>query len=301
MPDQKPSAPSAAVVVSATPLVAPGHKKTFEDWLTAVNFKEQLQVALPKHLNPDHFVRMVLTQTMKTPDLLKCTQESLFKCILDAAAAGLEIDGRRAHLIPFKNNQKRIVEATLIYDYKGLVELCFRSGLVSNVHADVVCENDVFDYDTGKIVQHKIDFRKPRGDVYAVYCLIRLKDGTEKAEVLGKAEVDAVRRRSKASGAGPWVTDYNEMAKKTAARRCLKWIPLSAEIREQIEKEEDFIDLVEKDGIQTVKTGLSAAVDGDPDKREPEGPPGDPAGEQGPQGQPGEPSRRNTRPMNALA
>jgi recombinational DNA repair protein RecT len=43
-------------------------------------------------------------------------------------------------------------------------------------------------------------------------------------------EVDAIRQRSKAASAGPWVTDFEEMAKKTVMRRLLKRAPMSVEL-----------------------------------------------------------------------
>lgn len=35
-----------------------------------------------------------------------------------------------------------------------------RSGTVSNIHADVVCDNDEFEYDRGELKRHKIDSRE---------------------------------------------------------------------------------------------------------------------------------------------
>ncbi len=149
---------------------------------------------------------------------------------------GLEPDGRRAHLIPFGR------ECTLVVDYRGKAELAMRSGLVANIHADVVCDNDVFIADTGR-VSHQVNYKEPRGEPYAVYCMVRFKDGSEKAEVLSKEEVELIRKRSKSANNGPWVTDWREMAKKSAAHRVFKWIPLSPEIREAMEKDEDVLDI----------------------------------------------------------
>jgi recombination protein RecT len=42
-------------------------------------------------------------------------------------------------------------------------------------------------------------------------------------------EIEAHKRRSKASTSGPWVTDYDEMAKKTVFRSLFKWLPISLE------------------------------------------------------------------------
>jgi recombination protein RecT len=201
-------------------------------------YKKQFALALPKHLKPERFIRIALTALTKNPKLGKCTQASLVSCLLDLSALGLEPDGRRAHLIPYMNNKTGELVCTLIVDYKGLVELAMNTKEVSNIHADVICENDIFEYNLGQIVRHEIDFHRDRGVMYAAYCIITMKDGTKKCEVMTKAEIDAIRERSKAGKDGPWVTDYNEMAKKTVFRRASKWIKLSPEVREKLEKDD---------------------------------------------------------------
>ena len=201
-------------------------------------YKDQFARALPKHLSPDRFVRCILTAITRTPKLADCDQASLFSALLTLSQLGIEPDGRRAHLIPFENRKRGCVECQLILDYKGVAELVMRSGIVSNLHADVVCENDVFEYDRGELKAHKIDFRKPRGAVYAVYALCRFKDGGEKCDVMTAEEVEAIRARSKAGNNGPWVTDWNEMSKKTVFKRLAKWLPISAEFRDAMEAED---------------------------------------------------------------
>lgn len=196
-------------------------------------FKAQVAKALPKHLTPDRFIRIACTAMLKTPKLMECTQTSVFNALLSLSQLGLEPDGRRAHLIPYGN------VCQLIVDYKGLVELAMRSGNVANIHADVVCDNDEFVYDRGQITKHAINFREKRGNVFAAYATVRFKDGTEKTEVMNKEEIEAIRKRSKAGNDGPWVTDWNEMAKKTVFRRLSKWITLSPEYHEILEKDFD--------------------------------------------------------------
>ncbi len=193
----------------------------------------QIALALPKHLTPERFARVALTIINKTPKLAACTPTSLLACIMDCASLGLEPDGRRVHLIPYGD------KCTMIIDYKGIVELVMRSGTVSNIHADVVCESDVFKYNLGQIIEHSIDFRKPRGEMYCAYVIITMKDGSTKCEAMTKEDIDSIRARSKASNSGPWVTDYNEMAKKTVFRRASKWVQLSPEIREKIENDDE--------------------------------------------------------------
>jgi len=207
--------------------------------LSGDKFKAAVQQALPKHLTPDRFIRVALTAMTRTPKLAECDQESFFAALLTLSQLGLEPDGRRAHLIPFENRKRNCVEVQLIVDYKGLSELAMRSGVVSNIHADVVCENDIFEVDRGEIKQHSIDFKRARGEVYAAYAICRFKDGSEKAEVMTREEIEAIRKRSRAGNAGPWVTDWSEMAKKTVFRRLSKWLPLSPEQRDIVEADDD--------------------------------------------------------------
>lgn len=246
-------AESAAIVAAPQQQVAnkPSPKKTFEQLVQSDHFKSQITAALPKHLTPERFVRVLMTATVKNPKLLECTQESLFKSIFDCAAAGLEIDGRRAHLVPLVNRKKpgAPLEANLWYDYKGIAELIMRSGAVSNIHADVVCDNDQFDYERGELRTHKIDFKKPRGEMYAAYCIIRMKDGTEKVEVMSKDEIDRIRNASMGKDAEPWSKHYNEQAKKTVFKRASKWVPLSPEVRDVIHSEDEIIDIAPKNVV----------------------------------------------------
>ena len=233
---------------------APVKPTTVKGWIETPAFRDQVARALPKHLTPDRFLRVALTALLKTPKLATCTPESVTQCLLSCSQMGLEPDGRRAHLIPYGN------ACTLIIDYKGIVELAMRSGLVANLHADTVCENDAFDYDRGELKLHKIDFRKPRGEVYAVYALARLKDGSEKCEVMTKDEVESIRKRSRAGTSGPWVTDWNEMAKKTVFKRLAKWITLSPEIRDQLAEEDAFEFPEEQISVRTRPANQAEAI-----------------------------------------
>lgn len=236
---------TSAPAVQGTASNSPAAPKTVKDWLETPSFKDAIAKALPKHMDPDRQVRVALTALTRTPLLAQCSPASLLRCMLDLSAAGLEPDGRRAHLIPYKNGRTGGYDCQLILDYKGKVELAMRSGSVSSIHADVVCDMDKFSADTG-MVKHTVDYRAPRGKPFAVYCVIHFKDGATKSEVMTRDDVEAIRKRSRAGGAGPWVTDWNEMAKKTVAHRALKWVPLSPEIRDLVERDDDVIDIDSK-------------------------------------------------------
>lgn len=235
---------------------------TLRGELEGASFREAVAKVLPKILTPERFVRVAITAMTRTPKLRECDRASFFSAMLSLAQTGLEPDGRRAHLIPFENRKRGVIECQLVIDYKGLVELAMRSGLLSYIHADVVCEGDVFEYSLGEIKAHvpwflRRDADRPKdpGEIFAAYALAKFKDGSAKAEVMSIHEVNAIRARSKAGQSGPWVSDFAEMAKKTAVRRLSKWLPLSPEYRDALE-----VDADERDGQRAVTRAEAGAA-----------------------------------------
>jgi recombination protein RecT len=202
----------------------------------------EITKVLPKHMKPERMLRVALTTINSNQKLLKCTQSSLLAALMRCSQAGLEPDGRMAHLIPFKD------QCQLIFDYKGLIDMVRRDGSVGDIHADVVYENDEFDYEYGDkaFIRHKPTLKGDRGKPYASYSYARLKDGKVTFEVLRWDEVMTIRDNSqgyKAFVAGyanssPWKTNESEMAKKTAFRRHTKWLPFSSEVREFMEDDD---------------------------------------------------------------
>lgn len=209
--------------------------KEIRDLIQSDVFKTQIALALPVHLTPDRFARIALTALTKTPKLLDCTKESLLRCLMDCSSLGLEPNGRDAHLIPYGN------VCTLIVDYKGLIALARRSGDVAIFRAELVKEFDTFAWDNSRVT-HGIDWRNDRGKTQAVYSYVKFADGNEDWEVMTLAEVEAIRKRSKSGNSGPWVSDFDEMAKKTAIRRHSKRLTLSPEFADALEKDDDKID-----------------------------------------------------------
>lgn len=231
------SSSNTAAVANTGPREVAKERRTINDLLQGPELKSAIKAALPRHLTPERFIRVALNATMRTPKLLKCSRDSFFKALLDLSSFGLEPDGRRAHLIPYGD------EVQLIIDYKGLVELVRRSGDVSYIHADVVYEGDEFDFAFGSqsFLKHRPNLESRGERVKCVYSFVKLKDGSEDFVVMNRGDVEKVRKRSKAATNGPWVTDWEEMAKKTVFRRHSKWLPLSPEVRDAVEHDDEFV------------------------------------------------------------
>lgn len=214
-------------------------RKDIRALIQSDSVKEQMKMVLPKHLTPDRMARVACTAILKTPKLTSCKPESLLQALMLCSQAGLEPDGRNAHLIPYGD------QVQVIFDWKGLVALARRNG-VQNIFADVVCANDVFKWvrtGDGLQFEHLVDWRSPRGEMYAAYCIWKDNDQFD-GEVMTKDEIEGIRKRSRAGSSGPWVTDFNEMAKKTVVRRASKKWPMDSEIADAMSREDDNIPTV---------------------------------------------------------
>ena len=190
--------------------------------------KPELARALPKHMNPDRLARIALTVVRQSPDLAKCTSESFLGALMTCSQLGLEPGPLgEAYIVKYGN------VATFIAGYRGFVKLAWQSGQISSIAAETVHEHDHFEVHYGserRIVHDRPPLGTKRGKALGWYALASFKGGGEAFVVMDRDEVDAIRKRSRASGNGPWVTDYDAMAKKTCVRQLAKWLPLSAEL-----------------------------------------------------------------------
>lgn len=198
---------------------------TFGQFLAAR--KGQLLSVLPKHLTPERVCRVALNTFNRTPALAKCDMVSVFQAVQQAAELGLEPGGAlsQCYLLPYGD------KCQLIVSYKGLIELARRSGEILSIEARVIHEHDEYDVEFGlhSDIKHRPCLKGDPGELVMVYAIARLKDGTIQTEVMTRADVESIRRRSRSGKSGPWVTDYEEMARKTVVRRLCKYLPISTE------------------------------------------------------------------------
>lgn len=222
-------------------------------------YADQIKVALPANVSmtPERFARIVMTETRKNPQLLRCDPRSLFGAVIQCAQLGLEPGGpmRQAYLVPYKS------ECQLILGYGGMVTLANRGGAVRNIMPRAVFKGDRFDYRFGldAALEHVPSGGADRSpsDMTHVYAVVVFNDGTKEFDVMTRAEVDAIKARSPAArrAGGPWDTDYVPMALKTVIRRVFKYIPVSAEVATVVGLDEH--------GEAGVSQGLGALIDGE--------------------------------------
>ena len=220
--------------------------------------KGEIARCLPKHLTPERMARIAMTELRKTPKLQECDPMSFIAAIMQASQLGLEpgILGS-CYLIPFNNDQTGKVECTFMPGYRGFLDLARRSGQIVSLVSRAVYSNDEFSYEFGlkENLIHK-PAMNDRGELVAVYAVALLKDGGHQFDVMSKKDVDIIKNQSKSKNKGPWVTHYEEMAKKTVLRKLFKWLPCSVEMQKAVS-----LDELQEAGIQNIKASASEEFD----------------------------------------
>lgn len=160
---------------------------------------------------------------------------SLAQAVASVAAIGLSLNPaeKQAYLIArnvkAENNrwQSRVF---LEPSYMGLCKLAVDSGSIKWVQAQCVYANDSFvDNGPGEKPTHQYNaFSSDRGDFVGVYCVAKTSDCDFLTTTMPADKIYSIRDRSEAykrSKSGPWVTDFEEMAKKSVIRQAFKMWP----------------------------------------------------------------------------
>ena len=133
-----------------------------------------------------------------------------------------------AYIVPFNNYKDGVkrMEASFIIGYKGMVQLCLRTGAYARVPDAVdVREGELVSYDrlTGDAEFHWIEDEDQREALpiigYAGY--FRLKNGAEKTIYMTVKQIEGhekKNRKGQSMGKG-WREDFDAMARKTVIRR----------------------------------------------------------------------------------
>jgi recombination protein RecT len=227
---------------TATEVQAPKKMTQLEGFKHSISKMEtEFKKVLPPNVTAEKFIRVVTTAVQKNPELLnaeKYDQKSLFMACTLAATDGLLPDGRESALVPFKGKVNYLPMVT------GILKKIRNSGELGSIAAHNVFENDQFKYyvdEKGEHLYHERNFKNP-GACILTYCLAITKDSNIYLEVMTTSEIEDVRKRSASGNSGPWVSDRGEMNKKTVLKRLSKRLPMSTDIEDSFERDQDYIE-----------------------------------------------------------
>lgn len=223
---------------------------------------------LPKHVDVERFEKSFMMAARDNTELMKCSPASLFSCITDAAAMGLELGGPMStcYMIPFRDSRKGTTEAQLVIGYKGMIELMRRSGDVDQIDFQCVYQGDKFKSllgdDAGIYHEPSDDCDRERKPITHCYVIIRLRNGAKQRLVWPASRINKHKEqfsRGWNRSDSPWQTHWETMAFKTMIRHMFGrgLIPVSAEVQRHIERDVDR--------LEQMATTVESAVEEIPD------------------------------------
>jgi recombination protein RecT len=191
-------------------------------------------------MNSDAFVRAILSEIGKSPDLMAADPKTLLGGVMLAAQLRLEIGSGLGefYLTPRKERGRQI--CLPIIGYQGFIKLALRSEFVSNVQAFLVRKGDQFSY--GANAERGMfydwvpqDFEETR-DWIGVVATAKMRAGGTTWVYLTRTQV--LDRRPSYWQSTPWKTNEDEMVKKTAVRALAKFLPKSTDLGRALEADE---------------------------------------------------------------
>lgn len=185
------------------------------------------------NITPEQFIESCLNSIRKTPKLLECDIKTLFGAMMCAAEVGLKPDTSDQHcfLIPRFSKKNNRLEANFELGYKGLIEIMYRNPKILKVFANAVYKNDSFDYGYGiePFLEHKPHRGEDRGELDAVYCVVKFDNQESIFTVVEKHELISIQNiSSNQSGSSAYNNGkdvFNFMQIKAAIKKISKLLP----------------------------------------------------------------------------
>ena len=177
------------------------------------------------------FISSIITLANSDSNLQKAAMEApmtVIQSALKAATFDLPIDPSLgfAYIVPFRNSKANRMEASFIIGYKGMIQLCLRTGAYARVPDAIdVREGELISYDrlTGDCEFKWVEDEEERNKLpiigYVGY--FRLKNGAEKTIYMSRKQIETHEKKNRKGnymGRG-WQDDFNAMAIKTVIRR----------------------------------------------------------------------------------
>lgn len=181
----------------------------------------------------------------KTPRLVECDFSSFINCLLQSAELGLFPGAmQECAYVPRINRRSGRIDANFEPMYQGLVKLAYNSGVVKSLSCDVAYEADEFEFELGtrQFLRHVPFHGDPaeRGARRCVYACVLTTFGEWQIRVVSMSFIEGIKARSAAARGNdsPWNNgedNYDAMARKTALKQALKFIPKSDKLATAIE------------------------------------------------------------------
>lgn len=201
------------------------------------------------------FISSVISAVNGNTMLQTADPQSILNSAVIAATLDLPINSNLglSAIVPYYDSKLRTTVAQFQLMYKGLIELCLRSGQFSSLIDEVVYEGQLVKKNkfTGEYIFDEDSKTSDKVIGYMAY--FRLVNGFEKTHYMTVGEVEAHAKKYSQSykkGFGVWKDDFDTMARKTVLKLLLaKYAPKSIEMQRAITFDQATIngDLTQQD------------------------------------------------------
>ena len=204
-------------------------------------------VSIPAEMN---YAIQLLTANSFAASIAVQNPVSVQNALRNASAIGISLNpaNKHAYLVPRKVQNGMAI--CLDISYMGLMHLAQSTGSIEWGQAKLVYEADTYvNQGIDKAPKHEYPAFGQRGKIVGAYCTVKTSTGAYLTEEMSIDQLYAVRARSEAySGgkqgkppSGPWVTDEEEMCRKTVVKRASKYWP-------KVDRLNQAIDYLNTDG-----------------------------------------------------
>jgi recombination protein RecT len=237
--------------------------KAFNDIVNNAYYQNQLQKLFGK--NAGTFATSMMELYTSNADLQQCDPKLVAAEAMRAAALHLPLSKAlsRAYVVVFKDHG--VPKPQFLIGYLGLLDLADRSGQYEIINADVVYKGELLNKDkltglidlggqkeSNEVIGYFAYFKLTSGRKQIIYMDVKqmchyakmyaptLKFSKLTEDDLYKMAQEQAENGPKAGAIG-WFGDFNNMAKKTVLRQLLKRGPMSIEIQQALDNDEDYV------------------------------------------------------------
>jgi recombination protein RecT len=213
--------------------------------LSSDKVREEMALVIPPGVDVGVLMARAKAAVLSSPKLLECDPQSILLAVKKSIGCGLELNGRDCHLVPFseKAGSGWVKKAQFIIDAKGYIALGLRCGM-KLITSELVFERDTFRRwtdDNGRHLLHEPNDREPRGKIMGAFSYTVSGRDAVDFEYMTVDEIDGIKKRSAGfkQGFGPWLSDENEMRRKTVIRRHSKRWDIDTRFKRAMEDDDD--------------------------------------------------------------
>lgn len=192
-----------------------------------MELEKQGSLVMPLNYNAGNALKEAMLIINNDNDLLKCNKSSIANALLETVLQGLSPAKKQCYYIAYNN------QCTLSRSYFGDVAVCKHTGIIKDVYARCIYEDDIvtygFDEETGRetITSHESNLLNHDKPIIGAYACAVGVNGKKVYELMTYKEIQTAWSMSKAKQAGKKTYHYNfpqEACKKTVIRRLVKMI-----------------------------------------------------------------------------